>query len=639
MAMMNWHIVSTKAEFIAGSPVDTDLYFIADTHEIYRGSESYTQPIVLYSDALPVENIAVNALYINSTTLKGDVYNGTKWTTVLKPLASSIEPDGDGPVTGSAVATYVAAEIAKISGSGNVVTKITWDDANQILDVFKGEGKESITFDGLGVSLQYTSSTGVLQLLDTSGNTIGDPVNLGVEKFVTGGEYDSARQVIILYFDEDHTESVEIPVGDLVHTYTVGNTKTVNMNLSGSQITANVRISVTGGNALVANDDGLFVSVPDITGKMDKVSGATAGNLASLDSSGQVVDSGVAATAIHETVLFTGTTTPEEAVGGATPKKGDLCVITKTISGGYAEKTAYEYNGTQWVALDGNYNAENVYFAKDLITTSAVGNITLTNGQATIPAAGKNLKQVFDAIFVKEKNPTVTQPSVSVTCPQAKTYEVGESVTPSYTATLNAGSYQYGPATGITATAWSVQNTNSNQLTTNTGTFDAIQVTDDTDYYITATANYNAGAIPVTNVGNEYAAGQIQAGSKTGTSAHIRGYRAGFYGTLTTKDGTIDSALVRALATKTTAAPAKGNVWNMPIPAGAIRLVFAYQASLGDVASVQDVNGMNAEVKTAFTKNTVSVEGAAGYTGVNYNVYVYDLAEAVTTPNTYKITL
>ena len=48
---------------------------------------------------------------------------------------------------------------------------------------------------------------------------------------------------------------------------------------------------------------------------------------------------------------------------------------------------------------------------------------------------------------------------------------------------------------------------------------------------------------------------------------------------------------------------------------------------------------MNAEVKTAFTKNTVSVEGAASYAGINYNVYVYDMAEAVTTPNTYKITL
>ena len=639
MAMMNWHIVPTKAEFLAGSPVETNLYFIADTHEIYRGAESFTQPIVMYTGELPTSAIAVNALYINSTTLKGDVYNGTSWTTVLKPLATTVEEDGDSPVTGSAVATYVAAEIAKITGTGDIVTNITWDDVNQILDVYKGEGKESITFDGLGVSLQYTSSTGILQLLDTSGNPIGDQVNLGVEKFVTSGEYDADRKVIILYFNAAKTDFIEIPVGELVDTYTVANTQTVSMNISSNQITANVRISVTGGNALVANEDGLYVQVPDISSKMDKVSGATAGNLVKLDSNGQVVDAGVSADAIHEPVLYTGTTTPEEAVGGATPKKGDMCVITKTISGDFAEKTAYEYNGTTWVALDGNYNAENVYFATDLITTSAVGNITLTNGQATIAAAGKNLKQVFDMIFVKEKNPTITPPSVSVSCPQAKTYEVGETVTPSYTATLNAGSYQYGPATGITATAWSVQNTNSNQLTTNTGTFDAIQVTDDTDYYITATATYGDGAVPVTNVGNQYTAGQIKGGTKTGTSGHIKGYRAGFYGTLTSKTGTVDSALVRGLANKTTAAPAKGNVWNISIPAGAIRVVFAYPATLGDVASVQDVNGMNAEVKTAFTKNTVTVEGAASYSGIEYNVYVYDMAEAVETPNTYKVTL
>ena len=425
MAMMNWHIVPTKAEFLAGSPVETNLYFIADTHEIYRGSESFTQPIVMYTGELPTQAIAVNHLYINSTTLKGDVYNGTSWTTVLKPLATTVEEDGDSPVTGSAVATYVAAEIAKITGTGGIVTNITWDDVNQILDVYKGEGKESITFDGLGVSLQYTSSTGILQLLDTSGNPIGDQVNLGVEKFVTSGEYDADRKVIILYFNAAKTDFIEIPVGELVDTYTVANTKTVSMNMSSNQITANVRISVTGGNALVANEDGLYVQVPDISSKMDKVSGATAGNLVKLDSNGQVVDAGVSADAIHEPVLYTGTGTPEEAVGGATPKKGDMCVITKTIAGDKAEKTAYEYNGTAWVALDGNYNAENVYFAQDLITTSAVGNITLTNGQATIAAAGKNLKQVFDTIFVKEKNPTITQPSVSVSCPQAKTYEVG----------------------------------------------------------------------------------------------------------------------------------------------------------------------------------------------------------------------
>nr|DAP41131.1 MAG TPA: hypothetical protein [Caudoviricetes sp.] len=58
--------------------------------------------------------------------------------------------------------------------------------------------------------------------------------------------------------------------------------------------------------------------------------------------------------------------------------------------------------------MDGNYNAENVYFDEDLMTTSAIGNITLSNGQATIPAVGKNLKEVFQTIFVKESNPTIT---------------------------------------------------------------------------------------------------------------------------------------------------------------------------------------------------------------------------------------
>lgn len=95
-------------------------------------------------------------------------------------------------------------------------------------------------------------------------------------------------------------------------------------------------------------------------------------------------------------------------------QSGDIAIIKRVIASEKYEYTAYVYNGISWCAMDGNYNAENVYFDKDLVTTSAIGNITLTNGQATIAAAGKNLKQVFDTIFVKEKNPSVTQPSVSV---------------------------------------------------------------------------------------------------------------------------------------------------------------------------------------------------------------------------------
>ena len=641
--MLNWHIVQTKQEFLAGTPLDTDLYFIADSGEIYRGSASYSQSVRTFTTGNEPANPAVNVLYINTDDLSGKIYNGTSWSDVIRPTVSVVTESGENPVNSTAVIAYVAQEIAKITGEGSsVVTNITWDDANQILDIFKGTAQQSITLTGLGVDLSL--SGGKLQLKDTEGNLIGTEVSLDTERFVTGGEYVADTKTIVLYFDgktgEESTDKIEIPVTDLVDTYTAGNTSSINMSVSSNQFTATVRISVEGGNALELKDDGLFVSVPDISNKINKVSGATAGNLPMLTADGSLEDSGIAATSLQGAQIFTGTTTPEQAVGGSTPKKNDICIITKKIGEtDKSEITGYIYNGSAWVAMDGNYSAENVYFPEDLTTTFAMGNFTLQNGQATIPAAGKNLKQVWDAIYVQEKNPTITQPSVSVSCPQAGRYEVGTSVTPTYTATLNAGSYQYGPATGITATAWNVQDSDSHALTTNSGSFDAFTVGDSTNYTISATATYNAGAMPVTNVGNEYAAGQIKAGSKTGTSGAITGYRAGFYGTLTSKDGEINSALVRSLPTKTNAAPTQGTTWNLSIPVGALRVVFAYPATIRDVNSVSDVNGMGAEVKTAFTKYEVQVEGNNSYTAAAYKVYVMDLASANDTANTYKIIL
>ena len=62
------------------------------------------------------------------------------------------------------------------------------------------------------------------------------------------------------------------------------------------------------------------------------------------------------------------------------PLKGDVGVVKHLISTGKYSLTAYHYSGTAWEAMDGNYNAENVFFDEDLITTSAIGNITLING-------------------------------------------------------------------------------------------------------------------------------------------------------------------------------------------------------------------------------------------------------------------
>ena len=326
------------------------------------------------------------------------------------------------------------------------------------------------------------------------------------------------------------------------------------------------------------------------------------------------------------------------AVGDAVLQSGDIAIIKRVIASEKYEYTAYVYNGISWCAMDGNYNAENVYFDKDLVTTSAVGNITLTNGQATIAAAGKNLKQVFDTIFVKEKNPSITQPSVSVSLEGAGAKEVGTKVTPSYTAKFSAGKYEFGPATGCSITSWSVTDSNGSEAqSTAIGNFAEITVEDDTNYKVIATGNYSEGAIPKTNVGNEYASGKIVAGSKSATSSAITGYRNSFYGTLTEK-GELTSDIIRSLG-KSNKALTNGNSFDITIPVVAKRVVFAYPATLRDVTSVKDVNGLNAEISGAFTKSTLSVEGLNNFQGINYKVYVTDFAEAVATANTYKVTI
>lgn len=326
------------------------------------------------------------------------------------------------------------------------------------------------------------------------------------------------------------------------------------------------------------------------------------------------------------------------AVGATALQTGDLAIIKRAIAGDKFQYTGYAYNGSEWAAMDGNYNAENVYFAKDLITTSAVGNITLTNGQATIAAEGKNLKQVFETIFVKEKNPTVTQPSVSVSLTSAGAKEVGTKVTPSYSATFNKGSYEYGPDTGLTAT-WAVKDSRNEEGTTATGSFSELEVGDNTNYTVTATATYGAGATPLTNIGNPYAAGAIVAGSKNGTSSAITGYRNSFYGTLTEMPETLTSATIRGLSGKANAKWANGKTFTISIPVGAKAVIFAYPATLRDVTSVKDINGLSAEVKSAFVKSTLSIEGANAYAGADYKVYVSEFAEAVQKANTYNVTI
>lgn len=281
---------------------------------------------------------------------------------------------------------------------------------------------------------------------------------------------------------------------------------------------------------------------------------------------------------------------------------------------------------------------DKVVFPDGLTTTYPIGKVTLTNGMGTLVEPGGTLTDFFNN-FVDEKNPITTQPSVSLTFNQGGTHEVGTKLTPTYSATLKPGSYTYGPSTGVVATAWEVSDSAGNTSDKPSGTFTEVSVTDELNYTITAKATHTAGAMPVTNTGNEYPSGQIAAGTKSATaSAAITGYRNSFYGTLTEKSD-LTSDDIRRLAKKTNKALANGATFTITIPVGAMRVVFAYPATLRDVNSVKDVNGLGAEIASSFVKQTIAVEGANNYSAIDYKVYTLDFAKANDAANTYTVTI
>lgn len=317
-------------------------------------------------------------------------------------------------------------------------------------------------------------------------------------------------------------------------------------------------------------------------------------------------------------------------VNGGELNSGDIAIVKELIASGKYQHTAYVYDNS-WKAMDGNYNAENVYFDEDLLTTSAIGNISLTNGQATIKAAGKNLKEVFNAIFVKEKNPTTTQPSASITLTEAGKYEVGEMVTVNYSASFNAGKYSYGPATGVTATSYGITD-GAVTKTAQTGSFDSIQVKDNTDYKLTVTVAHSEGATPVTNIGNDYASGKISAGSKTATSEAITGYRPFFYGLDKTENVVYDSALIRGLTNGGDYDASKELVFTASELDGVKRFIIAIPSNsiTGDRAGIISANitsSMNADALKFYEElgTTVAVQGANEYaTTAAYRVWIYE---------------
>ena len=327
----------------------------------------------------------------------------------------------------------------------------------------------------------------------------------------------------------------------------------------------------------------------------------------------------------------------EQTLGGvrAAPKTDEM-----------TEAVGVDEDGKLWYKPGsgggGATNAKEVFFDEDLVLTEPFGRYKPgADGTVTVPAKDDSLYNVVMDAFSEDKTPTVTQPSLQVTSATARAYEVGTSVSPAYSAVFNAGHYEYKPdQTGVTVTAWSAENNATSQtLDTAAGTFAAYIVPDGAAYRISVQAQYTDGEIPMTVLGKPYPEGQIRGGTKSAVTGAITGYRNAFYGTFADKSTPLASDSIRALQQKSGKALTNGTVFTVNVPVGAESVVIAYPATLRAVTRIQDVNGLNADITSAFTESSVNVEGAGGYLPIAYRVYRIDFAKPNDTANRYTVTV
>lgn len=352
--------------------------------------------------------------------------------------------------------------------------------------------------------------------------------------------------------------------------------------------------------------------------------------------------------------------------GAPTPKAGDVFVVTTIVGGKEYEKSAYQYTGEAWEAMTGNVDADKVIMRENLTLAGdydRIGNWTKDkNGTATREVSGKSVAAILKDITSKTLQPTITaNPSINgFGLSGAAAVEAGTAVaTASYlAATLNPGSYKYGPkaGTGVVASNWKVERI-TDKGTTQVTSVDAASLPAGSDnnggsgfiigdaggdnavaslkYRVTAT--HGAGVQAEDNIGGaSNPAVAIAAGTKTKDSAAYTPFRNFFYGA-TVEKPTLDSAFIRSL-TKSNKAYSAG-VITVNVPAGANRVVIACIAGKTGVTKVINETALNADVTDTFSKKTVAVEGANGYTAKEYNAWVFEPAVPYENAAVLKVTL
>ena len=275
-------------------------------------------------------------------------------------------------------------------------------------------------------------------------------------------------------------------------------------------------------------------------------------------------------------------------------------------------------------------------FENDVTLTYDFGKYKTTNGFVNAGGKGMTTSEWLLNALSEIKNPVITDPtyklSASIT---GSGSEIGSYVNKiNWTGTTTFGSYEYGPAVGVTSATYTMTNNQDSQTaTTEDGTFTVGNIQLDQEaskVYATITGkckidNTNAN-FAKNNVGQTTELKISALDKEIVAEAKATAYRKPFYGVLApaavVNPEALTSAIVRALPNSGKAT--KGLPTSISVPAGSQMVIFAAKAGTYSSLTATDDKAMNATVTFDKKAAAVKVEGANGFKAVDYDVWYVD---------------
>ena len=277
------------------TPDNNTIYFMTDSPLVYRGSV-LCNDVIQFVTAFPTTDMQQGIIYINETTFEAKVYTTTGWKVINKGFTTAISNSAsshDKIPTEKAVYDFVVNKIADVvAGDGTFVTDVAFVPASKSLNINKGSQTSSVALTGMAHSPTYDSATRKITIPIVGGTAL--EINLGKDLVVSSGTYNTTTKAIDLTLTSGNV--ISIPVGELVDVYTGAQTSSATTTVSsGKEISVVIRTSAVAGNQVVVKSDGLYVSATDVSGKLDKVTSAKAGEIITALADGGVQVSGLKA--------------------------------------------------------------------------------------------------------------------------------------------------------------------------------------------------------------------------------------------------------------------------------------------------------------------------------------------------------